>query len=349
MKQFGLFTALWAIALFLGSCVTDPVDAPLGEYEVGVLIMNEGAFGSNDGEVYHYIPASGELKPAIFEAENSRPYAGLLQDIVVTEDRTYLVANTGKVEVVDSKDFSSLGAVSEGLDITRSLVFVNQKLYISDWGAYDADFNSPESYIAVVNDATGGAIAKKIPVASRPEGLFVQDNNLLVACASAKKLEVISLSSETVAGSKDIEGSPVRFFEHGGKLYLYARDADHIYFHELNRTNHNVVGTVKVGLEGSTSNFALGDNGDVYVLTSTGWPDYNDAVAKISVSGQVSDASIYTGSGFYGIGFHPNQKNIYIGDNNGFQGNGTVIIINQTGQEVTTLEVGRGPSGFVFK
>jgi DNA-binding beta-propeller fold protein YncE len=350
MIRFRIFTAFWVLAFISVSCTEDAPEIPLGEFEKGVLIINEGAFGANDGEVYHYDPVSGDIKTDIFESKNGRPFAGLIQDLVEADGKMYIVANTGKVEVVDPKDFASLGAVDADLNISRSIAVANQKLYISDWGPYDGDFNSPDSYIAVVNGLNGGTVSKKIPVPSQPEGLIVAGNFLYVACTAAKKLQVISLATDAVTSSQDVEGNPSKLKVIDGRLYLFARDAGNIYFHEINRNNFNIQNTIKIPLANATSNFASGEGGDAYVLTSTGWPDYNDAVAKVSMtSASVVNLSLYTGSGLYGIGFHPVSKEIFIADNNGFQGNGTVIVINGSGQTVKTLNAGRGPSGFMFK
>lgn len=348
-KLLKLCLAAFMLSIFF-SCTEDVNQIPLGEFEKGVLVINEGAFGANDGEVYHYDPTNGQLKLNIFEAKNVRPFAGLLQDMVEAEGRLYLVANTGKVEVVDPKDFASKGAVSEGLDISRSLVVTNQKLYISDWGPYDANFNSPDSYVAVVDQLDGGTISKKISVSSNPEGMFVVGNQILVACESAQKMDVISVSTETVTKSLEVIGRPVRFFEVNGKLLLYARDSENIYLHEINRSNAEIVQTTKFNVSSATSIFTLGENGDVLVITSTGWPDYNDAIARLSINrGEVLNQAIFTGSGFYGIGYHPELQEIYVGDNNGFQGNGTVIVLDQNGQQLKTFTAGRGPSGFFVK
>lgn len=350
MRRLRLQISFWVLAIFAVSCTDDGPEIPLGEFEKGVLIVNEGAFGANDGEVFHYDPVAGDIKTDIFETKNGRPFAGLIQDLVEAEGRLYLVANTGKIEIVDPKDFGNLGSVNTGLNITRSIAVANQKLYISDWGPYDENFNSPESYVAIVNDLNGGAISKKIPIASRPEGLIVAGNFLYVACSAAKKLEIISLATDAVTSSQDVEGTPSKLQVIDGRLYLFARDAGNIYFHEINRNNFNIQTTIKIPLANATSNFAVGDGGDVFVITSSGWPDYIDAIAKVSLSTmQVANPSLFGGSGFYGIGFNPITKEIYIGDNNGWQGNGTTIIIDGSGQQVKTLDVGRGPSGFRFK
>lgn len=216
-------------------------------------------------------------------------------------------------------------------------------------GPYDANFNSPDSYIAVVESLNGGEISQKIPVSSRPEGMFMVGNQLLVACTAGQKLDVISLNTDEKTKSLEVAGRPTGFFEAEGRLYLFARDGENVFFHEINKSSVEVIGTVTVNLPLSTSNFALMGNGEMLIITSTGWPDYNDAIARVSLSnGQVLNASVFTGSGLYGIGFHKDRGEIYVADNNGFQGNGTVIILNKEGQQQKTFVAGRGPSGFKF-
>jgi DNA-binding beta-propeller fold protein YncE len=55
------------------------------------------------------------------------------------------------------------------------------------------------------------------------------------------------------------------------------------------------------------------------------------------------------GTGFYGIGFDPKKQQIYLANAKGFQGNGEVTVYQKSGAEVSKLEVGRGPSGFLFR
>jgi len=352
MNKLGILQNFWAIALALlvFGCDSSTIETPLGEYERGVIVMNEGSFGANDGEVYHYSPETGEIKGDVFETQNNRPFAGLLQDMVLVDDRLYLVANTGKVEIVNANDFSGVGAVSSGSDQPRSLVVAGGKLFISDYGPYDENFATPNSYVSVVNSVQGGSISKKIPVQRKPEGMYSLENRILVAVAQDRVMQVIDVASEEVVDSKAITGTPNSFFEINGQLYLYARDAAAVYFHQINKSSYAITRTVTANIARATNNYTLGENDDVYVITSTGWPAYNDAVSRVSLStGEVLNESMYTGSGFYGIGYDRTARQIYIGDNNAFQGNGTVIILNEAGQEVDQFNAGRAPSGFLFR
>lgn len=348
MKHFRLlsFLLLWAVF----ACNPDSPDLPLGAYERGILIANEGAFGANDGEVFHYEPATETLKTNVFETVNGRPFAGLLQTIVEEQDKMYLVANTGKVEIVNPKDFKSIGAVNTELVQPRSAATSSSKLYIADWGPYDASWTNPDSYVAVVNNLNGGPVLKKIPVPSRPESLIVQGNFLYIASAAANKLTVVSTTSDEVTGSVDVTGSPQKFQLINGRLFLYARDAQKIYFHEINRGNQTIQSTKTIDLPNATSNFAIGEGNEIYVITSSGWPDYNDAIAKINLgTSQVIKADWHVGSGFYGVGIDPAAKQVYVANHKGFTGNGTTTIIDAAGTEVKSMGVGRGPNGFVFK
>jgi len=106
MSKFSqLIPPIFVAVLLFTACDPTGDERPLGAYDTGILIVNEGAFGANDGEVSHLNTSSGTLTSDLFEAANARPFAGLLEDLVLEEDRLYLVANTGKVEVVQPGDF----------------------------------------------------------------------------------------------------------------------------------------------------------------------------------------------------------------------------------------------------
>jgi len=341
---------LGALALISASfaCSDSGEEKPLGKYNNGILIMNEGNFGTNDGEVYHLNPNTEVLLPNIFEAENLRPFAGLLQDLVLESDRLYLVANTGKVEIVNPADFKSLGAVSSELDQPRSLAVNGSKLFISDYGPYDASYATPDSYVAVVNGLDGGVVSKKIPVSNKPQDLFSFGNYIIVAGSEENKIEIIDATQEAVITTINLEASPRQFYAEDGILWVYAVAADEVIFYTVNLSSLTLGNTYTVPVTNATGNIAFNGDDEMYVLTSSGWPDYNDTVLSIDINGGTSTATeMMTGSGFYGIGFDDNLNQVYVANSNGFQGNGTVTVLSETGSVIRSFEVGRGPSGFL--
>jgi len=340
---------LWASALISVSfaCSDNNDETPLGKYDNGILIMNEGNFGTNDGEVYHLNPNTEELLPNIFEAENLRPFAGLLEDIVLEADRMYLVANTGKVEIVNPADFKSLGAVSAELDQPRSLAVNGSKLFISDYGPYDASYATPDSYVAVVNGLDGGVVTKKIAVSSKPEDLYSYGNFIIVAGSEQDIIEIIDATQEAVTKTIALEASPMQFYAEDGVLWVYAVASDEVIIYTINLSSLTLGNTYTVPVANATNRIAFDGNDEMYILTSSGYPDYNDAVVTIDIEGNTATATeLMTGSGFYGIGYDDDLNQIYLANANGFQGNGTITVLSETGTVIRTFDVGRGPSGF---
>lgn len=353
MKSFKIYHYLFLgiLLVFTFSCTSDPVEMPQGEFEKGVLIINEGAFGANDGEIYHYDQDADAVTANIFERVNSRPFAGLIQQLVHHESYFYLVANTGKVEIVNAADFVSVGAVnSDRLVIPRDLAVAGEKLFISDYGPYDDQWNNPDSFIAVVQGKEGGAVSKTIPVPSQPEGLMVVGERLLVACASGREVVVINTQTEEVVSNLPLpEGSPYSFFNYSGQLYVYARNATHVYFYQLNISTLTITNSIEIQVANSiyNGNFALGENGSVYIIQTAG---STDKIVVVSLSaGEILDDNLFEGSNLYGLGYDSTSKNLYIGDNAGWQANGKVLVVNEGGVLQQTLNAGKGPSGFLFR
>lgn len=342
---------LWALALItlLFACDNGGDERPLGKYDSGILFMNEGAFGANDGEVFHFDPASGTMTQNIFELENSRPFAGLLEDLVLEEDRLYLVANTGKVEIVNPGTFKSIGAVVGDLDQPRSAATSRQKLFISDYGPYDPSFRTPDSYVAVVSSVLGGTVKKKIAVSNKPEDLYVFGKYVFVAGSEESKIEIIDADTETVTKTLEVTGDPVQFFELRGDLWVYSYDSQKVYFQSINPTNLTKKELREFSISNATSRITFGEDDRIYLLTSSGWPNYNDGISVLSLFDSTLIPSWKTGNGFYGIGFDKNRKEVYVANAKGFQGNGEVTVYSKDGSVVKTMEVGRGPSGFLVR
>lgn len=332
----------------LACCTTDPVDLPRGAYGEGVLVINEGAFGANDGEIYHYDTERAAMESSIFERANARPFAGLIQNMRSFGPYYYLVANTGKVEIVRAADFVSVGAINGDLVNSRSLVATEGKLFISDWGEYDENWNNPDSFIAVVDGLEGGPVRKKIAISSRPEGMAIRGGRILVACQQQQLISVINPETETLEKSVPVSGTPFYFFDYENRTYVYARDATSVYLNRLNPVTFELEEVHSFGVENSiyNGNFALSDTGVLFVISNQA---DEDVVVMLSLNtGTVLEERFFSGNNFYGLGYHEATQTLYVGEHAGWQGNGSVLRVNSAGERVDQLPAGRGPSGFYF-
>src|SRR5437899_2952405 len=95
--------ALLATIIFLSSC--QHKDVIKGKYQSGVLVTNEGGFGSANGDVTYY-NSNGSLQQAIFKAVNGSFAGDVLESIAIDGDAGYLVLNgSNKIEVIDNNTF----------------------------------------------------------------------------------------------------------------------------------------------------------------------------------------------------------------------------------------------------
>jgi DNA-binding beta-propeller fold protein YncE len=146
-----------------------------------------------------------------------------------------------------------------------------------------------------------------------------------------------------------VTGQPVQFFEQRGDLWVYSFDSQKVYFQSINPTNLTKKEFREIPIANATSRIAFGEDDRIYLLTSSGWPDYNDGIAVLSLFDSTLIPSWKTGSGFYGIGFDKERREIYVANAKGFQGNGEITVYRKDGSLVKTMEVGRGPSGFLVR
>ncbi|EIM78706.1 hypothetical protein A3SI_01451 [Nitritalea halalkaliphila LW7] len=346
---------LLAAGFFLAACSEDssmPAPSPnepgTGPFAEGIFVVNEGQFGQNNGEISLIDLEEGTVRLALFEEVNNRPFAGLIQSMVDHDALTYLVANTGKVEIVNRDDFESVGAVEADLDLPRSLTVAGGNLYISDWGPFDANFGSPDSYIAVVEGLTGGAVARKIPVPSRPGKMLLRGNQLLIAAEAAGRIVVLDLATEEIR-EVEVEGAPRDFITHNGGLMVFARSGSTIFLHELNSSIFQVIASHRIELENATSIFDVHEN-TLYVGANEPFPATGSLVAAINLnSRQVTNPSFYTGENLYGLSVNPANGEVWVTDAAGFQGNGQVFRLDAQGTLLDTFDVGAGPNGLVFR
>lgn len=346
------FLIAFIFPLFL-ACNNDPVPTPAETtYDHGVLIINEGNFFSGDGEITHYDPNTEDLTPNLFQTVNGIILAAYIEQVRIQGDHAFIVdSNQGaaKVVVVNKATFEEVGRV-EGLEIPRDLAVANNNLFIADWGEYDdqGNYTNPASFVAVAH-VMGGEVSEKIVVSSRPQSIIEFEGNIFVSCQASKELIKINPSTLEITNRVIYEASPSEFLINEGNLMLYSTLDQKIHLAEIDP--ETLAATETVYDIPNSSRLILDGSGEAWALTSTYSSDYSyteNAVVNfpLSVTGPIS--TIYEARNLKGIGFDKANSQLYIADDNGIQGNGTVIITDLQGEEIKKLDVGRVPSKFYF-
>ena len=228
-KKF--FMLALAGCTFLVSCENDDdlngvPEEEQGEYSSGIIVLNEGVFGSGNSSVAFVDEDAGTVSDSIFYKANSEAALGdVAQSIAFHEDYAFIVVNvSNKVEVVDRNTFESIATIESGLVNPRYIAFSGEQAYVSNWG----DGNDPDDdYIAVINTETF-SIEENIGVKNGPEKLLADDDRIYVAheggytATDNDKISVINTTTNVVEEIITVGDNPVSLEIDNGVLWVAA-------------------------------------------------------------------------------------------------------------------------------
>ncbi|MEO8535734.1 MAG: DUF5074 domain-containing protein [Flavobacterium sp.] len=340
MKLKNLYLGIIASAFLFASCSSDDetpeIEIPLGAYENGVFILNEGNFGTPNASVSYVSNDLATFQNDIFKLVNPATVLGdVAQSMTFSGEKAFIVVNnSNEVEVVNRYTFKSLATITTKLENPRYSVVLNDKLYVTN----------AISNAVTVYDAKTYAFIISIPLNKTAEKIIAANGKLYVtngAFGSGDEVTVINTATNTVSKTITVENGVNSIEEKNGNVYvLCANDAKSKLF-KINTTTD-----VATSFESATLTEALNmdiDGDKIYYTKGTGVYAMNLTATSFSETPlfSVKDNSWST---FYGFGVIDGK--IYSGDANAFTSDGTVIIYSSTGAVLKTLTVGRGPNGF---
>ena len=344
-KSLILSTTIYA--LIISGC-TSTEETPRGEFASGVIIVNEGSFTESNGSVGFYNESSSETNQDIFNIANGISPGGLIQSVYFYEDMAFIIDQlSGRIEVVEAETFKSIAVIDQGLSTPRYMVVARGKGYVSNWGNFDINYNLPDSYVAVI-DLENFAVSKSIETNNGSEGLVVYGEHVYVANSYSNTIEEIDPATDAIISSISVAAGPVGFAEDKhSKIWVLSND----YFagsalSQLDLSTKEVMKSFVISESAKSLNMnSTGDH--LYYLSSP-----YDAVAEVKMLSidDVEDAedALISSPNLYGLGIDPNSGLIYLGNHNGFQGNGTVL--RYDGPEMKdNFPAGVAPNGFVFR
>jgi hypothetical protein len=159
------------VCLVFSACSDNDKVTPIGSFEKGVVVINEGNFGKPNGSMAFYHSLGDSVSLDVVKKQNGGTSIGAtLISAYMTNQHVYLITNgPDKVEILNNEDFQFITSPIAGSDISqpRSMTVVGNKGYISCWGPW-TNWDLPNSYVAVV-DLSTHAVIKKIDVADGAE------------------------------------------------------------------------------------------------------------------------------------------------------------------------------------
>lgn len=344
MKNRFLYILLITL-MGLWSCTSDDNSGPKGEYAKGIFVVNEGNFGLGNGSVSHFNTDTKEVEQDIFKSVNEIPLGDVVQSMHVDGKQAYIVVNNSKkVEVVDLGTFKSTATISAGLANPRYMATKGTKGYISNWGNFDASFNLDQSFIAVV-DLTNQALLKKINTQNGTENVLIVGDRLFVSNNFTSTVEIINLATEAVEKSLTVGNSPGALaVDNAGTVWVVCggswggNDGKLV---SINASNGSIQKTIDLGFNVAAKMAINKPKNQHYIYSGKKvYRHQNNTVTPFL------DITEFTS--IYGIGFDEKNGHLYVSDDAGFAGNGTVRRYSEDGSLIDSFISGIGPNGFVF-
>ena len=355
MKLNKLILTAFAGAFFFASCSSDDdsvtIVEPKGDYENGLLILNEGGFNAGNASI-SFLSEDYVLENNIFSSVNGADLGDTGQDIGLFGNYAYIVVNNShKIEVVNRYTFEKVTTITTGLDNPRYIAFSGAKGYVTNWGD-PAD--TEDDYVAVL-DLSTNTVASNISVAEGPEAIVENNGKLYVAHKGGygygNTVSVINAESGTVETTVTVGDVPNSLEIDNGKLYVMGEGAPSWSGTEttgqltvVNLTDNSISESLVFSGTTHPSNLVI-ENSKLYYTI-------DDGIYTMDVNATtLPTAPIFTTTeqGVYGVySFEVKNDKVYVGDAGDYNSNGKVYIYSLSGTLEQTFTVGVIPAGFYF-
>lgn len=340
MKLKNLYLGIIASAFLFASCSsnddTPEVEVPLGAYENGVFILNEGNFGTPNASVSYISNDLATFQNDIFKLVNPSIVLGdVAQSMTFSGEKAFIVVNnSNEVEVVNRYTFKSIATITTKLENPRYSVVLNDKLYVTN----------AISNAVTIYDAKTYAYIASIPVGKTTEKIVVANNKLYVmngAYGYGNQVTVINPATNTVLTTITVEEGINSIEEKNGSVYVLCGNTAKSKLFKINTTTDTATSIESTTLKGAAN---MDIDGSKFYYTQDGGVYAMDLTATAFSTTPIFTTTYVQYSTFYGFGVIDGK--IYSGNANGFTKDGIVTVYSPTGTVLKTLTVGIGPNGF---
>lgn len=338
-----LFMALASSILFVSCSDDDTItsDIPLGIYDNGVLIVNEG--NGTSGSISYVSTDLTIFENDIFSTVNpNQGIGGYVQSVFFDGDRAFIISNgSQKVTVVNRYTFEFIATIDAGFNVPRYGVVDNGKAYVTNL----ADFGDlTDDFISVINLSTL-AVEGTIAVNAIAERIESENGKLYVANGSygvGDTVTVINATTGVIESTIGVGTSPNSMAVENGFLYVLCGNfSNNSKLVKINMASAEIVSEITmIGLI-NAQNLNIDLNKIYFTINS-------DVFVQNLNSTTANAIPIFTATATTMYGFGVNNGKIYIGDAKDYASDGEVFIYNTTGVLQKQFSVGLIPNGFYF-
>ena len=358
MKTKLIYFAVFFITVTFFTRCNDNDGPPAGDFDLkdqGVLILNQGNWGSNDAGLSVYDPIDKTMQADIFSGR----LGDLAQDMVLYGNKLYIsLASSNLISVVDINTLTEITKITTNIDNSHFSPYrfaVNAgKVYVTV-----QESTSRNGYVFQV-DTTSLEIVSRAQVGINPEGIAHYGNKLYVANTGTwgnydNTLSVIDIHSFEKIDEITVGTNPYLVQSAGdGKLFLnYRGNYDDI------AGGFQIIDVYSKKVETKVNdipfeNFTV--SGDIIYFygvsyNDKGVPFHNGIQIYDLKLGKVKETSFASASGVegtpYAIDIHPVTKELYLATYFASE-RGKMYVFDTSGNLKTTKNVGFYPCKFAF-
>ena len=304
----------------------------------GVFIINEGNFGWGNAEVSYYRFSDKMVFHNLFSSANDRPLGDVAQSMTIINGRGYIVVNnSGKIEVVNTSDFSSVGTINGFTSPRYCLRSGTQKMYVSDLYADE---------ISIV-DLSSNTITGTIPFAGWSEQMVNANQKVYIGNNQSAEIIIVDPSSNMVTDTiitSNYCNSMVT--DKNGKIWALCAGMTgaNAVLHCIDPLSDSIAASVVFPAGQSPWRLKINGSGDQLYYLNNGV--YSFPVTSVSLS---PSPIVPAGTSvFYSLGIDPSTNDIYIGDAIDYVQNGIVYCYDMNGVLKDQFAAGIIPGDFVF-
>lgn len=340
MKFNRFLTAVFASALLVvASCNNDDDDLDNAEKSYsGILVSNEGNFGTPSGNV-SYIPTNlSAIENGIYKTVNNQDLGDVVNNIGFSGDQAYIVVNnSNKIEVVNRFRFSKTATITDNIKQPRYITFNNDSFYVTN-STYLG-----EQYVSVYN-ASSNTFTKKIPFNDTVERIVSAGKKVFVQHASysfGNKISVINSSNVVESTITIPHGQITKTVSADNVVYTLTNDGTDTYLYQISAAGTITKETKYAGITSGenlsveNNKVVFNSNGNVYVtdVASTTTP-----APKFTIAPFVGFSTIYA--------LEILDGRIFISDVKDYQADSKISVYSLTGNLEKTFSAGIIAGGF---
>lgn len=345
MKITRFFLMAFASSILIVSCsdTNDGINPqlPLGAYDNGVLIVNEGNGAA--GSISYVSNDLVTVGQDVFGSVNpGKGIGGYVQSMFFDGDRAFIISNgSSKITVVNRYTFEFIASIDSGFKVPRYGVVENGKAYVTNLNTFGS---LTDDYVSVVNLNTL-QVESTIAVNAIADKITAENGKLYITNGTygeGSTVTIINASTKTIESTIDVGISPNSMEKENGFLYVLCGNyADNSKLVKINLATSQKVSEITMTGLVNAQNFNIEGPKMYFTIDSVVYSENLAATA-------ISSTPLFTSTATTLYGFNVENGRIFVGDAKNYASDGEVFIYNTSGILQKQFSVGLIPNGFYF-